>query len=304
MSAAGKDHTANHDSGEWQARAISKIRGLSESGVEFYPMFGELRAIVDVYAATDADYQTTASEIVRLGELVGSQDRYEESAAEHRIQDGLLWVSLRSELGVLATMRVAHTRAQLDAAAAEVCALPDDPKTWCRRCAEEVDYRFSALHAHITRGNAPWVDPNGHPAIVTDGRSGHTTAIWRNELPRRHGSAGALVAITRGLIARPCGQCIGCRSHAETTRHRVARWVYFVQAGANGPIKIGCTSNVSARLAQLQTAQPEKLQLLAAVPGGEALESALHAAFAEHRMMGEWFRPCAALHRLIAEMEG
>jgi hypothetical protein len=43
------------------------------------------------------------------------------------------------------------------------------------------------------------------------------------------------------------------------------RYIYFIQAGMNGPIKIGFSDNVPNRLAALQTSNYEKLHLLASL---------------------------------------
>lgn len=71
--------------------------------------------------------------------------------------------------------------------------------------------------------------------------------------------------------------------------------VYFVQQGANGPIKIGVSRDVQARLTQLQTSSAHPLQLLVSVAGGSALEADLHKQFEADRLHGEWFEPSAQL---------
>lgn len=68
-----------------------------------------------------------------------------------------------------------------------------------------------------------------------------------------------------------------------------SRPVYFIQAGPDGPIKIGVSHDVAARLVNLQTAHWEELRLLGTAIGGFELERDLHAAFAAHRLKGEWF---------------
>lgn len=66
--------------------------------------------------------------------------------------------------------------------------------------------------------------------------------------------------------------------------------VYFIRAGASGPVKIGYTSrDIKQRLASLQCGHPEELLLLAAVSGDRTLEAELHQCFASHRLSGEWF---------------
>jgi hypothetical protein len=68
-------------------------------------------------------------------------------------------------------------------------------------------------------------------------------------------------------------------------------WVYFIQEGADGPIKIGYTGgNPRGRMAALQTGNAKPLNLLAWSPGTQDDEKALHERFALLRMVGEWFR--------------
>jgi hypothetical protein len=68
-------------------------------------------------------------------------------------------------------------------------------------------------------------------------------------------------------------------------------YVYFIQAGERGPIKIGITQEPEARRDELQIGSPVDLVLLAAHPGTPALERALHRRFTEGNLRGEWFRP-------------
>lgn len=79
-------------------------------------------------------------------------------------------------------------------------------------------------------------------------------------------------------------------------------YVYFLRHGADGPIKIGTARKVGQRTARIQTGAFDKLTLLCAMPGGSALECALHRAFARDRLEGEWFKPSKRLLRLVAEM--
>lgn len=69
-------------------------------------------------------------------------------------------------------------------------------------------------------------------------------------------------------------------------------WIYFLQSGDPGPIKIGYTSrNVFARLDVLQVGNPEPLKLLRSVPGTQDDEQQLHRRFSGLLVRGEWFRP-------------
>ncbi|WP_329103269.1 GIY-YIG nuclease family protein [Streptomyces sp. NBC_01439] len=66
--------------------------------------------------------------------------------------------------------------------------------------------------------------------------------------------------------------------------------VYVIAMDGSQLVKIGYTAgNPVQRMAGLQTGLPVALSLLWHREGSRALESALHARFAEHRVRGEWF---------------
>ena len=69
--------------------------------------------------------------------------------------------------------------------------------------------------------------------------------------------------------------------------------VYFVQADAGGPVKIGTgrTSGIRQRLSSLQTGNPYRLVVRRLVSGDERLERTLHTHFQSYRLVGEWFVP-------------
>lgn len=67
--------------------------------------------------------------------------------------------------------------------------------------------------------------------------------------------------------------------------------VYFIQAGAGGPIKIGVATDIARRVATLQTGSPEPLVVLATIAGGRAVEGRFHRALSLHRLRSEWFNP-------------
>jgi hypothetical protein len=71
----------------------------------------------------------------------------------------------------------------------------------------------------------------------------------------------------------------------------VSRGVYFIQAGFDGPIKIGWANNANVRLRGLQTAHYAELRILATIPAYEPLEAFLHSRFADGHIRGEWFDP-------------
>lgn len=67
-------------------------------------------------------------------------------------------------------------------------------------------------------------------------------------------------------------------------------WVYFIQCGAGGPIKVGTAKNVEHRLANLQSVHHETLTVITAFRGNVHQERKIHALLSEHRIRGEWFK--------------
>lgn len=77
-------------------------------------------------------------------------------------------------------------------------------------------------------------------------------------------------------------------------------YVYFIQAGDDGPIKVGYTTHPEIRLGRLQVANPETLHLRAVIWVRErGVEVSLHKEFAAHRIRGEWFHPHSDLWAYI-----
>ena len=71
-------------------------------------------------------------------------------------------------------------------------------------------------------------------------------------------------------------------------------FVYFIRAGNRGAIKIGWAKNVESRMAELQTGNAFKLNVLTAIPCDSkehaiATEQRFHRFFAKQRIRGEWF---------------
>ena len=78
--------------------------------------------------------------------------------------------------------------------------------------------------------------------------------------------------------------------------------VYFIQEGADGPIKIGTTDDPKTRLQGLQTGNPRLLKLLYVMSGDKNLEVRLHKLFRSSCMRGEWFDPTKELTDLIENL--
>lgn len=77
--------------------------------------------------------------------------------------------------------------------------------------------------------------------------------------------------------------------------------VYFMRrADGVGPVKIGCSKWPQERLQSLQVWSPEKLEIVAAVPGTFTDETRLHRQFAAYRLHGEWFEPVPPVLAAVA----
>jgi hypothetical protein len=63
----------------------------------------------------------------------------------------------------------------------------------------------------------------------------------------------------------------------------------YIVGDPSGPVKIGVANDVASRMAALQTGNPRRLVLLDLVPDCGYLELALHRAFEQFRLVGEWF---------------
>lgn len=72
-------------------------------------------------------------------------------------------------------------------------------------------------------------------------------------------------------------------------------WVYFAQVGTDGLVKIGFSRDPGRRLRQLGPEVSGPLFMLRIEPGSMASEAEYHRAHAADRVVGEWFRPTAAV---------
>jgi len=74
--------------------------------------------------------------------------------------------------------------------------------------------------------------------------------------------------------------------------------VYLI--GAPGFLKIGHSSRIETRFADLRTSTPLDLSLLGVLKGSRPLERDLHRLFSEHRVRGEWYRDVAEIREFFA----
>jgi hypothetical protein len=72
-------------------------------------------------------------------------------------------------------------------------------------------------------------------------------------------------------------------------------YVYFIESGFGGLIKIGYASNPQARLRTLQTGNPEELHILAVMEAPPWMERELHKTFRKENIVAEWFAPTERL---------
>ena len=76
-------------------------------------------------------------------------------------------------------------------------------------------------------------------------------------------------------------------------------YVYVIQAGKNGPIKIGAATDPRRRLEQLQTGSADRLHLVKVFDGGTELERELHRRLSKYRLHGEWFESSREVAKLL-----
>ena len=77
----------------------------------------------------------------------------------------------------------------------------------------------------------------------------------------------------------------GTISHRNRPGH-----VYFFQKGRRQIVKIGYSGDHAERMGSLQQATPDRLRLIATLPGSRSVEAELHRRFRQYKVTGEWFR--------------
>lgn len=80
-------------------------------------------------------------------------------------------------------------------------------------------------------------------------------------------------------------------------------WVYFVQQGDDGPIKIGFARDIAKRLEALQIGNAHELHVRLALRGTQKDEHAYHSDFDYAHIRGEWFEPCIDLLDFIRNLQ-
>lgn len=93
------------------------------------------------------------------------------------------------------------------------------------------------------------------------------------------------------------------RSDGTVSDRTRAGVVYFFQKGRRQVIKIGYSGDHEERRQNLQVATPDRLRLIATIPGTRAVEAALHKRFREHKITGDWYRLEGTLAEYVAELK-
>lgn len=75
-------------------------------------------------------------------------------------------------------------------------------------------------------------------------------------------------------------------------------YVYFIQVGNDGPIKIGRATDPATRISDLQCSSPFRL-IPRLIITGAAKEKMLHRRFKDCHIRGEWFKPRKHLRDFI-----
>ncbi|WP_163836928.1 GIY-YIG nuclease family protein [Spartinivicinus ruber] len=115
---------------------------------------------------------------------------------------------------------------------------------------------------------------------------------------------------SKGCINDPAIGYDWCQSCLDKARSKVkpkserslpkgVSYIYFVQAGEDGLIKIGRTKDVQARMCSLNSASPVELKLLGVFKAKDYMEKILHEEFAKYRVKGEWFKPVEEIKNFI-----
>jgi hypothetical protein len=79
-------------------------------------------------------------------------------------------------------------------------------------------------------------------------------------------------------------------------------FTYFIRAARAGLVKIGHSVDPDERMASLQTANGDDLEMIGHARGGHDLERYLHKRLGVHRRRGEWFTLAPEVAAVIAEV--
>lgn len=78
--------------------------------------------------------------------------------------------------------------------------------------------------------------------------------------------------------------------------------IYFVRCQSTGRVKIGFSEKPWLRFVKIQADCPTELVMAAIIDGDMGDEGALHAAYAQYNVRGEWFAEVGELRDFIASL--
>lgn len=148
---------------------------------------------------------------------------------------------------------------------------------------------------------------NNGPHLMKRKTSPYWYICWSENNQSKRVSAGTTdygQALEALAVFRASHGDIGAVPRFRPPADERRRFVYFVQRGDNGPIKIGVSYDVIARVKTLQTGCAETLTLLRVAEAGAYAEAELHAKLRQHRLSGEWFMPHPDVLECIALLTG
>lgn len=87
------------------------------------------------------------------------------------------------------------------------------------------------------------------------------------------------------------------------TKPMKAAYVYFIQEGDDGPIKIGIAFDPFQRLGNMQVGNSRPLKLLHCLSDHGATEGRIQGIFEDSHLRGEWYNPTDDLLTFIADIK-
>ena len=84
---------------------------------------------------------------------------------------------------------------------------------------------------------------------------------------------------------------------AQKIKKRCHKYVYFIKC--NNAIKVGISESPKKRIKNLQTANPNKLEMIGYVYGDILKEQEIHMDLQKYRLNGEWFKCCVEVEKYI-----
>ena len=81
-------------------------------------------------------------------------------------------------------------------------------------------------------------------------------------------------------------------------------YIYFIQQGDDGPIKIGYSTDVTERIRRMRTCSPYEIYIRLVISGNLDFEKNIHKKFKKYKMRGEWFQNTKEIREYIKSLGG